>query len=67
MKTIELLADREKEKNREIRELESIVDISQELIDFVMEKYDVKGADDFTCPIHKRLYEALISYKEEAK
>lgn len=29
------------------------------LIDFVMEKYGVKTLDDFTCPLHRKLAQAL--------
>ena len=46
------------------RRLGEVLRISEELIDFVVEKYGVKSLDEFTCPIHRRLAVALGKFSE---
>lgn len=45
--------------------LTPIEKISVELILDVIEKYDVKSYDDFTCPYHRKLAEELNLFDNE--
>lgn len=42
----------------------SVVGIADELIDFVISRYGVTSLDGFTCPIHRRLAQALGKFSE---
>ena len=43
--------------------LKEVAETSQELIDFIMKKYGVSSVEEFTCPIHRKLFYLLTAYQ----